>query len=54
MQVHFGPEPGVAGCAGRGLTGAPDSRKLKDCEGCGSGCILNRIIFPGTGPETGP
>jgi len=28
------------------LTCSPDSRKLKDCEGCGSKCILNRIIFP--------
>jgi hypothetical protein len=28
------------------LTRSPDSRKLKDCEGCGSTCILYRIIFP--------
>jgi hypothetical protein len=37
-----------------GLTEGPDSRKLKDCEGCGSSCILNRIIFPETGQASTP
>jgi hypothetical protein len=37
-----------------GLTPGPDSRKLKDCEGCGSSCILYRIIFPETGQASPP
>ena len=39
---------------GSGLTPGPDSRKLKDCEGCGSSCILHRIIFPETGQASPP
>jgi hypothetical protein len=30
----------------RALTRGPISRRLRNCEGCGSGCVLCRIILP--------